>query len=274
MTTTSPSAPWPHETLQAIAGVLGDTSHGLTGREIGALLHRLDMPDAAPQASKRDRLTYAFTQRQTSDGSPRRIVTFITQAMNPVSYRDRPELFTLRQDRLNEVLAFEGLQVIDSGRLQRGAKAATLDEATLIATSVRDELRRRSTHPMVLEYCTLEVLKRDHFHACLEASKSVFERLRSLSGLPGDGAQLVDDTLALGKSGRPVIAINTLQTQTDRDEQTGFATLVKAINSLYRNPVAHDPRLLRTMTQGELLEALTMISMIHRRLDARASPQQ
>ncbi len=36
---------------------------------------------------------------------------------------------------------------------------------------------------------------------------------------------------------------------------------------LYRNPTAHDPRLHRTITDDDLLEALTTMSMVHRRLD-------
>jgi hypothetical protein len=36
---------------------------------------------------------------------------------------------------------------------------------------------------------------------------------------------------------------------------------------MFRNPVAHDPRLRRTVSDDELLELLTTLSMIHRRLD-------
>jgi hypothetical protein len=42
---------------------------------------------------------------------------------------------------------------------------------------------------------------------------------------------------------------------------------------MFRNPVAHDPRLKRTVADDELLELLTTLSMIHRRLDdARTTP--
>ena len=259
--------PWDYSVLKETASVLADTSDGLTGREIGDLLGRLHMEDPLPTVTKRDRLTEAFVVRQNKDQNPKRIITFITEAMKPVNYRERPELFTLRQDQLNERLAFVGLHVNDRGEVARGAQATTLDEATRIATSIRDELLRRKTHPEVLRYCSLEVLKRDHFHACLEAAKSVFDRLRTMTGEDGDGATLVDATLSLGKSGTPMLAINSLTTQTERDEQTGFASLIKGFGSLYRNPTAHDPRLNRSISENELLEALTTASMIQRRLD-------
>ncbi|WP_330254117.1 TIGR02391 family protein [Nocardia sp. NBC_00565] len=74
--------------------------------------------------------------------------------------------------------------------------------------------------------------------------------------------------LALGKSGVPKLAINALSTQTDRDEQTGLANLIKGLAGMFRNPVAHDPRLSRTVTDDELLKVMTTLSMVHRRLDA------
>lgn len=262
-----PPQPWPYGTLQAVAAVLGDTVEGLTGREIGDLLARMCMDDPISTASKCDRLTEAFVARQNKDRSAKRIITFIVTAMDPVRYRNRPELFTLRQDELNEHLAFVGLRVTDAGKVARGKRAQTLDEAARIATSIRDELRRRKTHPEVLKYCSVEVLKKAHFHACLEATKSIFDRLRAETGVRGDGAALVDATLALGKSGKPLLAINALSSQTERDEQTGLGNLLKGMVGLYRNPTAHDPRLSREISDEELLEVLTMVSMVHRRLD-------
>jgi uncharacterized protein (TIGR02391 family) len=89
-----------------------------------------------------------------------------------------------------------------------------------------------------------------------------------MSGLSGDGATLIDVALALGKTGTPIIAINNLASQTDRDEQTGFANLIKGLAGMFRNPVAHDPRVLRAVTDTQLLELVTSLSMVHRRLDA------
>jgi uncharacterized protein (TIGR02391 family) len=162
------------------------------------------------------------------------VLTFITEAMKPVRYLDKPEEFTRRQDGLNEVLSFVGLRVTDKGRVACGAVATTLDEASKNAATLRAELRRRRTHPEVLAYCTVELLKKSHFHAAFEAAKGVFDRLRTLSRHSGDGAKLVDAVLAPGSAGAPVIAINSGSSTTDRDEQTGFANLLKGLNSMYR----------------------------------------
>jgi uncharacterized protein (TIGR02391 family) len=83
----------------------------------------------------------------------------------------------------------------------------------------------------------------------------------------GDGAVLVDATLMLGQAGVPRVAINTLSSQTERDEQKGFANLIKGVFGMYRNPTAHDPRINRPVSDDELLEVLTTLSIVHRRLD-------
>ncbi|MFE1409128.1 TIGR02391 family protein [Nocardia sp. NPDC059239] len=258
---------WDAAVLVGVAQVLGDTEHGFTGPEIEALLRLLNIPDPG-RITKWKRLEAALAARQAHDKSPKRVITFITEAMKPVRYRDKPEEFTRRQDGLNEVLSFVGLRVTEQGQLARGTVATTLDEASKNAATLRAELRRRRTHPEVLAYCTVELLKKSHFHAALEGTKGVFDRLRKMSGQSGDGAKLVDAVLALGSTGTPVIAINSGSTATDRDEQTGFANLLKGLNSMYRNPTAHDPRALRTFPDDDLLELLTMLSMIHRRLDS------
>lgn len=225
--------PWSYPVLKAIADVLADTSDGLTGREIGDLLFRLRMEDPIPTATKRDRLAEAFVARQNKDESSKRIITFIVTVMEPVRYRTQPELFTYRQDRLNEHLAFVGLRVNDEGRVAKGAVARTLDEASRLATSIRDELHRRKCHPEVLRYCSIEVLQKAYFHACLEATESIFDRLRSLTGASGDGAALVDAGLALGKSGVPMLAINSLRTQTERDEGAAVFQAPDALKQEY-----------------------------------------
>ncbi|SFW92034.1 TIGR02391 family protein [Amycolatopsis australiensis] len=261
-------SPWDSQAIEGVADVLGETRTGLSGPQIGSLLAELRIPDPLDGHTKRLRLRVALQNRQDRDGASNCIIAFITKAMAPVRYRDNPGLRTLRQDALNEVLVYEGLRVNDEGKIARGPKATTLSQAAQHANNLRNELRRRSTHPDVLLYCTAELLMKNSFHARLEATKSVFDKIRALTGLSGDGASLVDAALALGRTGTPRLAINSLATQTEKDEQTGLANLIKGLSSMFRNPVAHDPRLHRTVTDDELLEVMTTLSMVHRRLDA------
>ncbi|MFF0754553.1 hypothetical protein [Streptomyces sp. NPDC004267] len=168
--------PWSAATVTAVADVLANTSEGLTGREVGHLLAQIGIADAEG-SSKRERLARALLMRQARDQASNCVIKFITEAMAPVRYRQQPDVFSRRRDDLNEVLVHVGLRVNDEGRVARGTAASTLDQAAQHANSLRAELRRRGTHPQVLAYCTQEILTKNAFHASLEATKSVFDRL-------------------------------------------------------------------------------------------------
>ncbi|WP_328505135.1 hypothetical protein [Streptomyces sp. NBC_00391] len=143
--------PWAAPVVTAVAGVLGDTDLGLTGREIGQLLAAVRVPDVEAR-NKRDRLAGALLAQQMRQQASNCVIAFVTAAMAPVRYAQQPQTFSRRQDDLNEVLVHVGLRVNDEGKLAKGPAAATLSDAAQHASSLRAELRRRSTHPEVLRY--------------------------------------------------------------------------------------------------------------------------
>jgi uncharacterized protein (TIGR02391 family) len=119
----------------------------------------------------------------------------------------------------------------------------------------------------VLRFCKAELLEKNFFHAVLEAAKSVFERLRSMTALTSDGAALADAALSSIASGVPLLAINSLQTESEQSEQKGFVNLLKGIAGMVRNVHAHAPRISWAIEEVDALDVLTTISFIHRRLD-------
>jgi hypothetical protein len=56
---------------------------------------------------------------------------------------------------------------------------ATIDEAKVRANRLRSELERRHVHSDVLAFCRAELLQENYFHAVLEATKSVSEKIRA-----------------------------------------------------------------------------------------------
>jgi uncharacterized protein (TIGR02391 family) len=64
----------------------------------------------------------------------------------------------------------------------------------------------------------------------------------------------------------PVLAFNTLRTETEQSEHKGFAMFLKGCFGAVRNPLAHGPKIL---WQGEddAADYLTLISLLHRKLD-------
>ena len=260
--------PFTSEVLRGIADVLGATSGGLTGTEIAHILAQVRVPDTDPTMTKRYRLFNALAARQNHDKAGNCVVAFMTKAMSPIRYRKDQAEFARLQGELNEVLIYASLRITDAGKVARtkGGAATTLDQAAERARYHPNRAPAGGTPtPKLLRYCTTELLQKNNFHALLEAAKSIPDRIRHLTGLKLDGAALVNATLT-NKSG-PMLAINAGLTSTDLSEQSGFANLMIGLLGLYRNPTAHDPRLHRTVTDDNLLEALTTMSMVHRRLD-------
>ena len=67
-----------------------------------------------------------------------------------------------------------------------------------------------------------------------------------------------------------MLAINTLRTDTEKSEQSGFANLLKGAFGTFRNPTGHAPKITWKMEEQDALDLLSLVSYLHRRLDAVA----
>ena len=70
----------------------------------------------------------------------------------------------------------------------------------------------------------------------------------------------------------PALAINSLQSDTDRGEQRGFVNLLTGLFGTIRNPLAHNPKVEWPIEEGDALDILTLASLIHRKLDRARKP--
>ena len=255
--------------LEAIAGALADTDDGLTGSEITHLLISCGIADPSPEMTKRHRLYNAFAREQNLRKDRTRILGFIRNAMKPERFARTPERFEPMRANLNLALAFAGLCVDEGGVLKTAQKVRTLNEAQRRAQELRADLRARGVHPDVLRFCRAELLADDYFHAVLEAAKSIADKIRTKTGLTDDGGALVDRALS---GSPPMLAINALSTESHRSEQKGFANLVKGTFGMFRNPTAHEARIHWPIGKDDAEDLLSLVSLIHRRLDASHMP--
>lgn len=228
--------------LEAIARVLGDTHSGLAGSEIGRLLDQCNIADPYPDRTKWDRLASALSKPQRRDGVGNCILQFIQAALNPVRYVGAPEMFEDMRASINQVLSFFGLRLTQEGSLQQRAPAKTLSDAAARTKRLRDEMLRRDVHSQVLHFCKSDLLRDDCFDSVFEATKGLGARIREMTGLQEDGAALVDRAFGLGQSGLPMLAFNSLRTESERSEQNGLASLMKGVFGTFRNPAAHTPK--------------------------------
>ncbi len=175
-------------------------------------------------------------------------------------------MYRLRRDKLNAVLAFCGLHLREDGKVQRTDRAATINQALDRADRLRAALVLRNVHADVLKFCTAELLDENFFHAVFEAMKSITAKLRQLTGTSTDGSELVYEAFS-DRNARPLLAINAYDTETLKMEQRGFVSLLKGLYGTIRNPLAHDPKIEWQMDEQDGLDILTMISLVHRKLD-------
>jgi uncharacterized protein (TIGR02391 family) len=214
---------------------------------------------------KWERIFLALVARQRQDLCANNVGAFIQVIMNPVRFVGRPAQFEEIRHRLNEVLSFVGLELGVDGKLKEATTARTLSEAAQRAGKLRQLLQQRNVHLDVLTFCREELLQDNYFHAVLEATKSVADKIRSRTNLLSDGGELIDEAFSVKK---PILAINSLQSETEQSEQKGFANLLKGVFGTFRNVTAHAPKIHWRIEEQDALDLLTMVSYLHRRLDA------
>jgi uncharacterized protein (TIGR02391 family) len=74
-------------------------------------------------------------------------------------------------------------------------------------------------------------------------------------------------TEAMKRASRLHDALNSLVSETEKGEQRGFANLLIGLFGTIRNPLAHNPKIEWDMSEQDALDILTMVSLIHRKLD-------
>ena len=250
--------------LRRICEVLtGAFSH----RELSALLGQCSISERGG-TPRWERAFLALSARQEEDRCGNNVAAFIQAAMEPVRFTEQGANFTEVCRQLNEVLSFSALQLGEDGKLHAVSAAQTLTEAERMAHRLRSELQRRGVHPDALVFCRAELLEAtppNYFHAVLEASKSVAQKLRDKTGLTADGAELVDPIFPIA---RPLLAINSLRTESEQSEHKGFANLLRGMFGTFRNPTGHAPKIVWRVTEQDALDLLSLVSYLHRRLDS------
>ena len=253
--------------LEQVCNVLGDTSTGLTGSEIGRYLNECDIDDPIPGMTKRIRLYEALVAKQRADGCANNVYAFIQRIMDPVLHVQSPGYFESKQAELNRVLSFEGFKLNDGGKLERCKQAKTISDAESAADQLRKKLIDRGVHHDVLKFCRAELVEGNYFHAVLEAAKSVAQKIRDKTGLTADGGELIDQAFGIGKKQYPVLAFNSLVTDSEQSEHRGLMNLMKGFFGTFRNPTAHAPRIAWKITEQDALDMMTVASLLHRRID-------
>ncbi len=246
--------------IERLAKALGECG---TGSDITRVLGSRGLNDDSGESTKWRRLNGIFLSLQRQDQCANRILDFTKSFLNPVRFVGCEEAFEQHRGELNAVLAFSGLELGADGQFRKREPVKTLGEAERRVRTIHAKFQGRRLHPEVLKYCKAELMQANYFHAVFEAVKGLAQRIRDMTGIHADGADLVDRVFSIKQ---PMLAMNTLQTDTEQSEHKGFATLLKGCFGAIRNPLAHKPKIL---WQGEddAADYFTLISLLHKKLD-------
>jgi uncharacterized protein (TIGR02391 family) len=256
----APVASFPEGQIEAVAKILGECG---SGSDISRVFQDRGLADNSGQSTKWRRIYSVFLDSQKRHGCANQIVDFIRAFLIPARFVGRSEEFEAHRQELNTILAFSGLEYGADGQFRRVEPAATIEEAEQRVRTIRSKFQGRRIHPEVVKYCRSELMQENYFHAVFEASKGLAQRIRDMTGVQADGAKLIDRVFSIE---RPLLALNTLKTETETSEHKGYSALLKGCFAAVRNPLAHEPKI---MWEGEddAADYLSLISLLHRKLD-------
>lgn len=221
------------------------------------------LEDKSGESTKWKRLYWVFQDTQRTFGCSNRLLDFIQAFLTPARFVGSNEYFEEQRSKLNVILAFSGIEFGADGKFRQGEVAETLTEAEKRVHTIKSKFQGRRIHPEVLKYCRTELMQDNYFHAVFEATKGLAQRIRDMTGIQVDGAALVDHVFSLE---RPLLAFNSLRTETEKSEHKGFAALLKGCFAAVRNPLAHEPKILWD-GEDDAADYLSLISLLHRKLD-------
>ena len=253
--------------LKQTCSILGDTINKLYGEAISTYLKKCGVKDIGSEMTKRIRLFDALGFRQSMDGFVATLGGFMERVNKPELHLEALEQIRPMQAELNRVFSFEGLRLTAEGELRQCAPASATVDVKSAAAELWRTLVDGGIHPDVLESCRPELVQENYFHAVLEATKSLAQKIRKKSGLKSDGPKLVDKAFGIGAKAHPILAFNELSTETEHSEHTGLMYLMKGLFCTFRNPTAHAPRSSWEITAQDAFEVLTVASLLHRRVD-------
>lgn len=180
--------PFEPGTVEAIAKVLGEAG---SGSDISRYFNANSLLDESGEPTKWRRINWVFLTSQATTKSANQVLAFIKSYLVLARFVGKRDEFELHRSELNAVLMLHGLEYGKDGQFRPTTQARTLDEAEARARGVRSKLVPRNTHPEVYKYCLPELMQENYFHAVFEACKGLFQRIRDLSGIQGDGANLI-----------------------------------------------------------------------------------
>lgn len=259
------------QTIESVSKVLAEYT---TGSKITNMLDNLKLYDTDSDklhipnfgaTTKWVRLNRAIIDYQNKNQSGYALIQIIEWIFNPVNFISKNQSGWINgKNDINQILQFSGLALNDRGKIIKATKVESYTDGKKRYNSLKSKLLELDIHQRLLVACKPEILQDNYFHLIFESSKIVLSKIREISGLNLDGNKLVNQCFNVNK---PVIVLNTLQTESEKSIYKGLKSLLNEIVYLYRNPKAHEPKIYSETSEIDTIYALMTMSKALKILD-------
>ena len=248
--------------VEVLARIIADT---MTGSQMNEIFQECGVQDVSNESTKWKRIYYTFLARQEQDGASNSFLNFIKKSLKPVRFisgqnGNYDEILL----EINKPLMLIGLQMTNEGKLLKVQAATTISEVERRTRNLVSELQKRHIHQDVIKCCKEEYLQENYFHAVFEAAKSLSEKVREKTGMQEDGSNLFNNAFAVNNPG---LAINSLQTPSEKNAQNGLKEMLNGVTHMVRNVTAHELKIKWIVNEQDAIDILTTISFLHKQLD-------
>jgi len=254
--------PFPEEILEHIAGIISETR---SGSEITRFFNAAGYPEFVHDGSTKKWFVLGCLDRlnKRSDG-PYHVVKIIEKLADPKQYIKSPEMHKKILEELNQALIFHGLKINKDNRVvlsqepvpSRPQNKPTDKEEIEIFKKIR-------LHPKIQEVSEKLFINGSYELAIFEAFKAVNNAVKEKTGIiDKDGQSLMSHVFS---GNPPILALNSLKSQSEKDEQDGFKFLFMGSMAGIRNPKAHEN--VKQTDQFRTLHYLAFASLLMTRID-------
>lgn len=229
------------------------------------MLQILNIPDNSNESTKWRRLDFTLRESQNIFNCGNKILEVIQYVFHPTSswFSNENEYKSSIID-INKCISFYGFELREDGKIHEIQSSKTRNQANEKYNLLKSKLYERNIHPLILQFCTQDIVNEDYFSIIFEASKSIYDRIRNMTGITYDGNKLINTCFDMKY---PIIIFNSLENETERNLYMGLKNILLSIAQIGRNPKAHTPKIYSYDNLENCLDILNLISFSHKMLD-------
>lgn len=250
------------QSIETISKIIGNK---MTGSTITRMLKTLNIKDNSNHSTKWRRLDYVMNESQHRFNCGNKIIEIIQYVFHPTSsWFDNSNDYKSLIKEINKCISFYGYELREDGKIYQTELSTTRTQANERYDLLKSKLTERNIHPQILKFCTQDIVNEDYFSIIFEASKSIYDRIRDMTGINFDGNKLIYTCFDLKY---PIIVFNLLNSDTEINLYYGLKNILLSIAQIGRNPKAHTPKIYSYDNLDNCLDILNLISFAHKMLD-------